>query len=228
MKGTAKWQADNADRYFIAQKNTAWRIPCSNMLVSAAQLQHRIPCWGYVFDEMEEGVEGGSNASSSPNGRQHNSRNRRPGTEQQSSGAEAPTSTSSSQAASASKGRRVVILGDTMDSSSIAPIAYNADMLMHEATFSGGMEQKARVAQHSTAWMAGQFANAIRARSLVLTHFSARYNGDTERELTAEMELEHQKRALRRLLDEASREYKSNSIYVARDYYTFHVAVKGD
>jgi hypothetical protein len=39
------------------------------------------------------------------------------------------------------------------------------------------MENKACVAQHSTAWMAGQFAWAIKAKSLVLTHFSARYEG---------------------------------------------------
>jgi ribonuclease BN (tRNA processing enzyme) len=41
------------------------------------------------------------------------------------------------------------------------------------------MEGKAAVAQHSTAWMAGQFAWAVEARSLVLTHFSARYEGSS-------------------------------------------------
>eukprot|EP00879_Flechtneria_rotunda_P025537 GHRR01027139.1.p2 GENE.GHRR01027139.1~~GHRR01027139.1.p2 ORF type:complete len:123 (+),score=31.81 GHRR01027139.1:646-1014(+) len=39
------------------------------------------------------------------------------------------------------------------------------------------MEGKAALAQHSTAWMAGQFAQAINAKCLVLTHFSARYEG---------------------------------------------------
>ena len=37
------------------------------------------------------------------------------------------------------------------------------------------------MAQHSTAWMAGQFAWAIQAKALVLTHFSARYEGTGSR-----------------------------------------------
>ncbi len=36
-------------------------------------------------------------------------------------------------------------------------------------------QEKARIAQHSTGWMAGQFAAAVGARALVLTHFSSRY-----------------------------------------------------
>lgn len=38
------------------------------------------------------------------------------------------------------------------------------------------MEDKSRVSQHSTGWMAGAFAAAVAARTLVLTHFSARYS----------------------------------------------------
>ncbi len=51
----------------------------------------------------------------------------------------------------------------------------HADLVSHEATFADGMEQKARIAQHSTAPMAGAFARRIAARKLVLTHFSGRY-----------------------------------------------------
>ena len=39
------------------------------------------------------------------------------------------------------------------------------------------MEEKARVATHSTTEQAGLFARDIRARTLVLTHFSARWGG---------------------------------------------------
>jgi ribonuclease Z len=29
-----------------------WTIPCEDgITVTAAQLQHRVPCWGYVFQE---------------------------------------------------------------------------------------------------------------------------------------------------------------------------------
>lgn len=71
--------------------------------------------------------------------------------------------------------RKAVVLGDTVRSWPIAPLAAGADVLSHEATFSGGMEAKARVSQHSTGWMAGEFARSVGAQNLVLTHFSARY-----------------------------------------------------
>lgn len=38
-----------------------------------------------------------------------------------------------------------------------------------------GMEDKCCIAQHSAAWMAGEFAATIKAKQLVLTHFSARW-----------------------------------------------------
>lgn len=113
-------------------------------MVSAAQLQHRVPCWGYVFDEQQH---------------------------------QQPQQRSRQQQLQQPAGRRVVILGDTVDSAAIAPLAYGADVVSHEATFAAGMEGKAAVAQHSTAWMAGQFAAAMEAKALVLTHFSARYEG---------------------------------------------------
>ena len=39
-----------------------------------------------------------------------------------------------------------------------------------------GMEGKSKAAQHSTGYLAGAFAEAVRTRHLVLTHFSARYS----------------------------------------------------
>eukprot|EP00878_Enallax_costatus_P006246 GHUV01006549.1.p1 GENE.GHUV01006549.1~~GHUV01006549.1.p1 ORF type:complete len:361 (+),score=126.55 GHUV01006549.1:46-1083(+) len=142
------WQSHPANyrpNGFIAKPDLVWRIPCQHAMVSAAQLQHRIPCWGYVFDEQQPAQQG--------------QQRRRQQLQQYPSG------------------RRVVILGDTVDSAAIAPHAYGADFVSHEATFAAGMEGKAALAQHSTAWMAGQFAAAIAAKALVLTHFSARYEG---------------------------------------------------
>ncbi len=71
--------------------------------------------------------------------------------------------------------RKVVLLGDTCDSSGIAAAASDADLLMHEATFAAQFREKALRAQHSTAGMAGAFARSINARKLLLTHFSSRY-----------------------------------------------------
>lgn len=88
-------------------------------------------------------------------------------------------------------GRKVVILGDTSDASSMIPIAMDASILVHESTNAfipmhitnkvrgltsrGTVESvrnKAIGRGHSTADMAGDFAKAIHARRLFLNHFS--------------------------------------------------------
>ena len=85
-------------------------------------------------------------------------------------------------------GRKVVILGDTCDASSMIPVAMGADVVVHEATNawiagldekSPSMVEKDTIAHgHSTPEMAGDFARATGAQQLVLTHFSPRYRGD--------------------------------------------------
>ena len=47
-------------------------------------------------------------------------------------------------------GRRLVVLGDTCDSSDMAPLALNADVLVHEATNENAHEAKCRQNGHST------------------------------------------------------------------------------
>ena len=47
-------------------------------------------------------------------------------------------------------GRRVVILGDTCDSSEMVPIAGGADLVVHEATNENAHEVKCRENGHST------------------------------------------------------------------------------
>jgi len=65
----------------------------------------------------------------------------------------------------------------------------DADVVVHEATntFLPGLDKDsdlqavtrdAIVHGHSTPYMAGQFAKRVRAKKLVLNHFSARYKGD--------------------------------------------------
>jgi hypothetical protein len=77
-------------------------------------------------------------------------------------------------------GRKACLLGDTMDSRAIAPLASGCDVLAHESTFLHAMAVKARVATHSTGRQAGTFAANVGARQLVLTHFSGRYEGGLE------------------------------------------------
>ncbi|KAF8974176.1 beta-lactamase-like protein [Flammula alnicola] len=95
------------------------------------------------------------------------------------------------------EGRKIVILGDTYDPSPISSLAEDADLLIHEATNAHlpgvdpttkdidtyeTVEARAKSRGHSTPQMAGLFAKRIRARQLILNHFSARYPGDTSHE----------------------------------------------
>jgi ribonuclease Z len=87
------------------------------------------------------------------------------------------------------KGRKVVICGDTADCRAIEGLAQDCDVLIHEATntFLPGVDKEgnlrlvtrdAKIHGHSTPFMAGDFAKRVRAKRLVLNHFSARYKGD--------------------------------------------------
>lgn len=81
-------------------------------------------------------------------------------------------------------GRKLVISGDTRPCDALAEAARDADVLIHEATFSASSpEEQARAVftQHSTALEAGQVAARADVKQLVLTHFSSRHDTQPER-----------------------------------------------
>ena len=100
-----------------------------------------------------------------------------------------------------------------------------ADLVSHEATFSAGMEPKARVAQHSTAPMAGAFARKIRARALVLTHFSNRYSkrGEAQAQQPGAEAEGDRPDVVRWLTTQAKEAFGSGRVWAADDFYTFQV-----
>ncbi|RLQ91132.1 ribonuclease Z [Falsibacillus albus] len=76
------------------------------------------------------------------------------------------------------KGRIVAILGDTRPCDNAVELARDADLLVHEATFSADSAEMAHNYFHSTTAQAADIAMRANVRSLVLTHISSRYGKD--------------------------------------------------
>lgn len=127
-------------------------------------------------------------------------------------------------------GRKLAILGDTYDPSPIAELASFADLLIHEATNAHlptldphtkaedsfeSVEARTKSRGHSTPQMAGAFATRIRARQLVLNHFSARYPGNDHIDPVAKSIME--------AIASLAGEHYNRKITCARDFMTFDV-----
>jgi ribonuclease Z len=80
------------------------------------------------------------------------------------------------------RGRRVVIAGDTAPCEMTRLVAFEADLLVHEATFLDEEAERAAETRHSTARQAAQLASAAGVTMLALTHISPRYGGKEVRD----------------------------------------------
>lgn len=105
-------------------------------------------------------------------------------------------------------GRRVVISGDTRPTPALVRAAKDADLLIHEATFSDDEQARAQETRHSTAREAARVARDAGARRLVLTHLSSRHDTDPSK-----------------LLSQAREEYKG-SVEVAYDGLTLELPLR--
>jgi len=84
------------------------------------------------------------------------------------------------------KGRIVTILGDTRVCENAVLLADDADLLIHEATFSADEEALAHEYFHSTTLQAADTALKARAKKLCVTHISSRYDRNDWKQLEAE------------------------------------------
>ncbi len=73
------------------------------------------------------------------------------------------------------KQKKIVYTGDTRPIPNTIEASENADLLIHEATFTSNKSREAYEQGHSTSMDAAIIAREAKVRQLVLTHISARY-----------------------------------------------------
>jgi ribonuclease Z len=73
-------------------------------------------------------------------------------------------------------GRKIVYTGDTKPFRGLVKFAANADLLIHDATLDDTLAGRAEEDGHSTPSQAATIAKKAKAKKLVLTHISARYD----------------------------------------------------
>eukprot|EP00250_Pteridium_aquilinum_P027012 c34008_g1_i1 orf=85-1278(+) len=165
----------------FSSSDSLWHlVEDQKYIVKAGLLQHSIPCWGFIVEEQTRpgrfsverarklGVKPGHDSALLQQGHSITLQ-------------DGQKIIPSDVLDHPRRGRKIVILGDTYDSSSLLSAAEGADVLVHECTI---LEEDAREAVkrfHSTATMAGKFAKAIGTRCLVLTHFSCKYEARPDR-----------------------------------------------
>ena len=73
------------------------------------------------------------------------------------------------------RGRKLVYTGDTKPTERIVEVAKNADVLIHDSSFTSDLAEWAETTKHSTARQAAEVAKRANVKKLILTHISARY-----------------------------------------------------
>jgi len=73
------------------------------------------------------------------------------------------------------KGKKISIIMDTAPTKNIEVISKNSDLLITEATWGNELESFVEDRKHLTAQIAAKIAKKVKAKKLILTHFSQRY-----------------------------------------------------
>ncbi|MGG5288995.1 MBL fold metallo-hydrolase [Pseudomonas shirazensis] len=189
-----------------------WRS--AQVAVTTVELSHRVPSYGFVFTEINpeprldierlqaDGIPRGPLWGDLAHGRE---------VEHEGRVLDSLTYLKASRAA-----QRIVVCGDNDSPALLAEVAKGADVLVHEATFTEPVLQRSQSNfGHSTAAAVAQFAEAAGVPNLVLTHFSARYQDNTQRSPSIDD-----------VRQEALTHY-SGQLTLARDLQRYHLGKDG-
>lgn len=199
-------------RFHATETFTGWHGYHFN--IDATPLSHRVPSWGYRFTEAR------------PDPRLDTERLDREGIPRsrmwgdlargQTVEFDGRTLRSEEYLQATRPPRRIVIAGDNDRPELLADTCRDAQVLVHEATYTQPIADKAgETFGHSTAAGVATFAEAIGMPNLVLTHFSARYQADTVRGLSIE-----------NARIEAAEHYQG-ALFLAHDFARFRLARDG-
>lgn len=109
---------------------------------------------------------------------------------------------------------RIIIAGDNDDPTLLSEVAQDADVLVHEATYTQEVLDKVGPGpQHSSALKVAEFAERCGLANLVLTHFSARYHSKDD----------GSKNSINEVRDEAAGVF-SGSLVLANDHDEFNLS----
>lgn len=70
---------------------------------------------------------------------------------------------------------KITYSGDTLPCDDLVGIGQNSDVLIHEATMEDDLTKEARIKMHSTVSQAIDIGRRMKAKFVILTHFSQRY-----------------------------------------------------
>ena len=191
-------------------------IKTSDFDIEIGELSHRVPSYSYHFIEtnisaqldtnklMAEGIEAGPVWG-------------RIRSEKEFSLENAEKRQSSNYLLAPREPRKIIVAGDNDTPSLLKSYAKQAQVLIHEATFTADISEKiGKSPQHSTAKDVAQFAEKSGIPNLVLGHFSSRYQDNG-----------NEKGSISEIENEAKANY-SGELFLGNDFDVFHLDTEGN
>ena len=161
----------------ITKINEGMLVDEKNYSIFASDAKHRIPAFSFRFDEKDKPGEffpEKAKALKIPEGKLW--RELQIGNSIEIDGKKIVSSQVTGEKRS---GRKIGISGDTRPTDKLVEFFKNCDYLSFDSTFADELKEKAVEANHSTAKEAAELAEKANVSTLILTHFSARYNDES-------------------------------------------------